>query len=312
MVDGRHQGLTTRTADGRPVFNGRVRDLPDDLDLPLRTKRPSVFFAPSEGDLFAEGVTDTMRDRVLAVMAMTPHHLYLTLTKRTAAMREYMSGGHSRRSAVAHATPLLDPLYFDTHEWPLTNLWLGFSAEDQDRFDERWTPMEALAWDGWLVWASLEPMLGPIDATGALWSFRPCKDCPSPDPSNGQPIHENCCRDPEMVTGLSWVVAGGESGRDARPAHPDWFNTLRDDCASAEVPFFFKQWGEWLSFDRGYPGIVWQDHDAGWASAIRVDGKTYTTLEWAEHGGVVHARVGKKAAGRLLDDVEHNAFPMDC
>ena len=95
---------------------------------------------------------------------------------------------------------------------------------------------------------------------------------------------------------LNWVVAGGESGPNARPMHPDWARSLRDQCAAADVPFFFKQWGEWINFN----------------DAIDIDGVSILmALSYGDGGktDIQWLRVGKKAAGRLLDGVLHNGMP---
>lgn len=90
------------------------------------------------------------------------------------------------------------------------------------------------------------------------------------------------------LSGIDWVIVGGESGPGARPMHPDWARSIRDQCLEARVPFFFKQWGEWL------PAM--QDGALG----VRAQ---------ALNASDVPIRVGKKAAGRLLDGVEWNQYP---
>jgi hypothetical protein len=114
---------------------------------------------------------------------------------------------------------------------------------------------------------------------------------------------------------LHWVIVGGESGPHARPMHPDWARGLRDQCEAAGVPFLFKQWGEWLPWGCFTPDLkarVTEDYDP-FRNACWVES------QWEDHDGPVMAcdgdpensvaRVGKKAAGRLLDDIEHNGFP---
>ncbi|MBB4642324.1 phage Gp37/Gp68 family protein [Rhizorhapis suberifaciens] len=99
---------------------------------------------------------------------------------------------------------------------------------------------------------------------------------------------------PEWLAALDWVILGGESGAKARRIHPEWARSLRDQCAAAEVPFLFKQWGEWLPANQVLDS-------ARIAAASR--GITYFD------DALYTYRVGKKAAGRLLDGVEHNGFP---
>jgi hypothetical protein len=119
------------------------------------------------------------------------------------------------------------------------------------------------------------------------------------------------------LAGIEWVICGGESGASARPMHPDWARSLRDQCAAAGVPLFFKQWGEWAPGDafgliEDGPVTTRNGDVRGWMKryvvcadrADRVDGHSFT-----EHATNLVYRVGKKRAGRLLDGVEHSAFP---
>lgn len=141
----------------------------------------------------------------------------------------------------------------------LPNVWLGVSAERQQEARER-IPM-LLQTPAAVRFVSLEPLLGPINLTSA--------------------IH------------LDWVIVGGESGPHARPMHPDWARSLRDQCAAAGVPFFFKQHGEWLSAEQ-VP-----------ATPIEAPPDRVRALDLE----TAVARVGRRVAGRLLDGVEHNGFP---
>ena len=258
------QGLTDPSAAG-PVWNGQVRFNEDWIDQPRRWDRPRKIFVCAHGDLFHPSVPDMWIDRVFDVAETIPRHIYQILTKRPERMLRYLEMRPQRK--------------------PRPHIWLGFSAEDQKRFDERWRHVEPLAWAGWLTWLSAEPLLGQIDATAALWSFRPCPDCPSPDPEKG--ISEDCCREPEPADGLKWVVAGGESGPGARPAHPDWFRVLRDDSITADVPFMFKQNGDWVS-----------------VSEVEGEGEHYSFPD-----GATVRRIGKAAAGRTLDGRTWDEFP---
>lgn len=162
---------------------------------------------------------------------------------------------------------------------PLPNVWLGVSTEDQKRADER-IPL-LLETPAAVRWLSCEPLIGPVnpwaDAIAALVDH------------NGP--------------GIDWIVAGGESGDGARPMHPWWARILRDACAVTDVPFFFKQWGAWEPIDE------WQPWDRFPQIAIRADGTRMPDEEWLD-GGQRFKRSGKKVAGRLLDGIEHNAYPV--
>lgn len=231
-------GLTIPTKAG-PVWNGEVRFNEQWLGDPVRWTRPRMIFVCAHGDLFHESVPDEWIDQVFAVMAAAPQHTFQILTKRSARMRQYLTvmetephWATARR--FADAWPRASVLDV---EIPFRNVNIGVSVEDQPRADERIPDL--LATPAALQWVSIEPLLGPVDVSP--WLSR-----------------------------CHWIVVGGESGRRARPMHPDWARSIRDQCTAAGVPFFFKQWGEFDSCGMS---------------------------------------VGKKAAGRLLDGVEHNGLP---
>lgn len=291
----KYEGLTKPSKAG-PIWTGEVRLWEKTLTEPLRWREPRMVFVNSMGDLFHEDVLDEWIDKVFAVMALAPQHTFQVLTKRAKRMRDYVStlaehpGDRSalfagaglisrqvRRPALA-AGPVPD--------WPLPNVWLGVSAERQKEADER-IP-ELLATPAAVRFVSAEPLLGPVDL-GAAWHgesalgsecWGDCAWC-----QNGHPPLHNCMRgqgDPEKGrSGLDWVIVGGESGAGARPMHPDWARSLREQCQAAGVPFFFKQWGEFAPL---------------------------STFSLAEDDGEVY-RCGKRAAGRLLDGREWNEMP---
>jgi protein gp37 len=159
-------------------------------------------------------------------------------------------------------------------------------------------------------------MLGPIDLSPWLVG---CDHGSRPGPGGAGGVACNECGGTgHGCQRLHWVIAGGESGPGARPMHPDWARSLRDQCAAAGVPFHFKQWGEWAEHDGHKPTRVFSmDSDIGETLAGRCDGFITKAGEFVRdmddatsdepYRGMV--RVGKKAAGRLLDGVEHNGFP---
>jgi protein gp37 len=294
-------GLTNETKAG-PVWNGQVRFNREWLDQPLRWKKPRMIFVCAHGDLFHESVPDTWIDEVLAVMAMSPRHTFQVLTKRPERMRTYLSasdlverladavlGAHDpeeplagHRSGVAWldgrgsswgVTRAVQGLAASVHPWPLPNVWLGVSVEDQRRTEER-IPI-LLDTPAAVRWVSAEPLLGPIDLMEII-----------PNPIIYNSVHG-------MERLLDWVVAGGESGRDARPMHPDWARSLRDQCAAAGVAFLFKQWG---SFRPCTPKEL--------TSAY---GATRVTDATSSPAFMLPASKGR--AGRSLDGVIHDDFP---
>jgi protein gp37 len=140
-------------------------------------------------------------------------------------------------------------------------------------------------WNGQVRFVSAEPLLGAIDLMAGSAEFKAA--CQRANVRG------------EKIPRLDWVIAGGESGPDARPMHPDWVRSLRDQCAAAGVPYFFKQWGEWVG--GNYTG------DFANASVTGARGERCALHDFG--AGVFAARVGKKAAGATLDGCEHRAFP---
>lgn len=490
------EAMNKRLGTGLPFKPGHEKDIELFLDeemltQPLRWKRPRMIFVCSMTDLFADFVPDAWIDKVFAVMAMSPQHVFQCLTKRSGRMRAYCSdSGVTHRIAKAMDAILVDqafyrdpverwapipewenyeasthgnvrrdgnplkqqinPLYNraqvtlwqdnepktflvhllvlrahhgaapkehetrhrngnesdnrlaniewssrsvnqqdkvrhgsnggpakltreqaaeikvkrlggrtqqsiadeygvsrslismiesggvwpDAYAWPLSNVWLGISAEDQARADER-VP-DLLATPAAVRWVSYEPALGPVDFTwlaepdeekdgvidallGCNWidgegrgmSYRPYRAG-----------HADRCMTREVRSvgnKLDWIVAGGESGPGARPVPRSLFQNARDQCAPAGVAFFHKQNGEWIDADEWLAMLIRQ------GGKVAVDGREITApLNYEDAAGLagigVHRyqhqsdgstliRVGKKAAGRRLDGVEHNGMP---
>ena len=308
-------GLTQDSKAG-PVWTGEVRFQEQWLTQPLRWQKPRMIFVCAHADLFHESVPDELIDRVFAVMALSPQHTFQVLTKRPERMREYLRDEDRLGGALCMAVfgiTKRDP--GPAPQWPLPNVWLGVSVEDQRRADER-IPI-LLDTPAAVRWASAEPLLGPIDLTRI--SFRRYEElfeinCFSDEawvshpPDQGLEPGERFHRGPALGASVNWVVAGGESGPGARPMHPDWARSLRDQCAAADVPFLFKQWGEWaegsdFSADAKVvtaDGRIVDFNDRALADADRAERVVAPTLM---------RRVGKKAAGRRLDGVIHDAWP---
>lgn len=303
----------TRNRSGRcnmgtklPYKPGHRKDIEVFLDeaalvKPLRWKKGRKVFVCSMTDLFADFVPDAMIDRIFAVMALCPQHTFQVLTKRSARMREYCQSRFETEhgsEALCEAIEELDQFNSDAggeHDAPLPNVWLGVSIEDQQRADERIPDL--LATPAALRWISAEPLLGPVDLERVY-------DTPNTyfkATSAKLGLSYNGQR-------LDWVVVGGESGSKARPMHPDWARALRDQCAAAGVPFFFKQWGAWwpnppeatMTIQQFNRQLRYIDVDTG-----REKGHPTRTSDASMR------KVGKKRAGRLLDGVEHNGIPGD-
>lgn len=234
-------------------------------------------FSASMADVFDKNAPDGARERLFELIKATPHLDWLLLTKR-----------------IGNAARMLPADWDDGYP----NVWLGISAVNQEEAN-RDIP-KLLALPARIRWLSMEPLLGPVDLAkithtaspgffgDALeWHHRP---------------HGN--RD-DKWPGIDWVVVGGESGPNARPMHPAWARSLRDQCTAAGVPFLFKQWGEWIAEGVQMPEPLRKalDHDTRRWVADDADDNPYTRTAAAVY------RVGKKAAGRLLDGVTHDGYP---
>jgi protein gp37 len=188
-------------------------------------------------------------------------------------------------------------------DWPLPNVWLGVSTEDQARANERIPDL--LATPAARRFISAEPLLGKIN----LRRIRIAPDHHTIiDALDGYAMADTPGRERER-TMLDWVIAGGESGPKARASHPDWFRSLRDQCAAAGVPYFFKQWGSWGPSSEQ----AWIDDDGSNRHIlVAPDGRhgdTIADMLTAPRGIAWMRRVGKKAAGAELDGKAHRDFP---
>ena len=228
-------------------WTGKVELVDAALDLPLRWRRPRRIFVNSTSDLFHEKVPDEWIDRVFAVMALAPQHTFQVLTKRPERMREYMAGlggggrtdimsraGGRLLRAAENATRNAPHVRYDYNaRWPLPNVWLGTSIEDQATADDRIPHL--LDTPAAVRFISAEPLLAPVDLMHI--PYRKI----APDIT----VMVNALTGDDGLGGrqarLGWTIVGGESGPGARPMHPDWARSLRDQCQAAGVPFFMKQ-----------------------------------------------------------------------
>lgn len=306
-------GLTQPSKAG-PVWTGKIAVNQSTMLAPLKRKKPTMYFVNSMSDLFHESVPDEVIDRVFAVMALCPQHTFQVLTKRSARMRAYCISrfGGWGEVALTDAIEALGGFEQDGGgEWgkPLPNVWLGVSVEDQKRADERIPDL--LATPAAVRFLSCEPLLGPVDISRFMWPV--CKSMPARFGSwvEAEAAGQLTYRRQSLVAAssvfLDWVITGGESGPGARPMHPDWARSLRDQCGRAGVPFFFKQWGDWaphpkddlITIKQYYRSIRYIDRDTGQRKSdpTRFSDETMRCI-------------GKKGAGRLLDGVTHDAMPQ--
>lgn len=226
------------------------------LSHPARWKRPAMVFVNSMSDLFHEDVPFSFINAVFSVMSDCDHHTYQVLTKRPARMLAFF-----KWKSEEHGIP-----------WePKPNVWIGVSVENQEAADER-IPL-LLDVPAAVRFLSCEPLLGPIK----LWPLL-------------QLTNNKWTNRPGSI--IDWIICGGESGPGSRPMHPEWARSIRDQCQSAGVTFFFKQWGNWIPM-------------MGHVNGINVRDEKFTFPD-----GTIMGYTNKKAGGRLLDGQIHDDFPQ--
>jgi protein gp37 len=310
---------TTQPSKAGPVWTGKVALATDRALLtPLKRRKPTTYFVNSMGDLFHESVPDAWIDRVFAVMALCPQHTFQVLTKRSARMRAYMNDDELACRIVCtveqiDALALNDAARFtiescdedrgaegEPAHWPLPNVWLGVSAERQQEADARIPDL--LATPAAVRFVSAEPLLGLIDFSSWLGVQQITLQ--------GRP---HWTERTGYVSDIDWIIVGGESGPSARPMHPDWARSIRDQCAAAGTAFFFKQWGQWE------PALDRDRDDPDWRRDYTNDYVDHGRSKWLNleggrgfHGARFHVmrNVGKKAAGRHLDGRLHDDMPQ--
>lgn len=233
-------------------------------------------FCASMADVFERHASGDMnrnlndeRFRLWALIDATPNLDWLLLTKRPQNITQMIPARW------------LEPMP--------SNVWWGFTGERQREFDIRWRDIPSIVRTrGAVIFVSYEPSLGPLILPADFLALGP----------------------------RGWCIGGGESGHSARSPHPRWFTALRDQCSEAGVAFHFKQWGEWMPFPTNkipFPPETLAAIEALPKNApmclVKHDGTAIRPYAAADGPGMQMVRVGKKAAGRLLDGVTHDAFP---
>jgi len=288
----RYAGLT-RTERFGPIWTGETRVSEDLLGWPLFRLSPRRIAVDLMSDLFHENLATETIDLLHAVIRAAHWHRFLVLTKRAGRMRAYYSDPETprriaeksgflsslilpvpsrRRRSTNRVDRAIRPMGLDP--WPLPNLWLGVSIEDQDRIARVGDLLQTPAA---IRWVCFEPLLDRVRPEAVPIGDRYF------DAFGGTHYGIDGRGRTVPVEGpawrpLDWIVAGGEIGAGARPMHPHWVRKLRDKCVSTGIPFFFRQWGEW---------------------APASDGRSEETM----------TRVGKRSAGRLLDGRTWNEIP---
>lgn len=275
------------------MFNSVVVARQDRLDLPLHRRKPTAYAVWS--DLFHEEVPDDFRSRALTVMALSPRHRFIVVTKRPQVAVQYLCVGdkklwqghlasvafrHYGEEADCHIHNAIECCLGEGHNvaWPLSNLIILVTTENKPMFNQRAPYAMKLATFGWNVGILAEPLLGGFDPCFDIWPVPP-----------------------------RWFIAGGgESGRGARACHPDWVRAFRDKAQAAGVPFMLKQWGEWepvapLSGGRTDAEEEREANQYGEREALEPDGSFTHDCHQPLLGSFLVEHVGEKKAGRLLD-----------
>lgn len=276
---------------------------------PLKWTRPRKVFVNSLSDMFHDEVPDDFIIRVFAMMALAQHHTFQLLTKRHGRMRSLLSNKRFRQGpsgwlsfedcvrnvAFNERNNLLTSRGFqslpnpDDLSWPLPNVWLGVSVEDQSAADLR---IPALRQTPAAVrFLSCEPLLGDVTLTSL----------------------DTTPNDSTETGAVDWVIVGGESGPKSRPMHPTWAVSLQAQCERHDIAYFFKQYGDWApvenlddTHDRApQPDDLWLPVIGDGITAADADPATVGTLDRP----ALMRRVGKNTAGRMINGRTHDGLP---
>lgn len=284
---------------------------------PLKWKKPRRVFVCSMGDLFHEDVPFQFIATVFGVMANNSQNIYIVLTKRPQRMKEFFDWLFSNAAkyyargyrTVPYDDDRINVLIMNIaseyginldfmRQWPLFNVWLGVTAENQQRADER-IPI-LLQIPAAVRFVSVEPMLGPVDLTKINQGSDSWINALTGD-WIGYHHYGGAKTVKESWPKLDWCIVGGETGPGARPMHPDWVRSLRDQCQASGTKFFFKSWGEWGR--RLESGITLNDGLFGYWENDEFQYNAMCSHE--EH----MVKVGKKRAGRFLDGRTWDEMP---
>lgn len=296
----KYAGTVQKTAGGKLQWTGKINFDLEAITIPERTKAPTTFFVNSMSDLFHPSVPFYFIGLVFTQMKDCEQHTFQILTKHPDRMLEFFESG----------------IWINSKGYtPLPNVWLGVSVEDQHVADKRIPAL--LQTPAAVRFLSCEPLIGALNLEGYI---------PYPDSTAPLGITEEDIE----IWPIDWVIAGGESGHNARPVHPDWIRSLRDQCKDAGVPFFFKQWGEWLPLEESAQapfrffsntGKLIDGHHIDVIDPVTGEAGTYKSHKFMDAMDAIvfcdendsaicnFLKTGKHYSGRLLDGVEHNEYP---
>lgn len=294
LMDKRH-GRARWGGPGKGVGT-RVRTAPSSWAKPLKWQRDAGRFLLEHGrrqrvfcaslaDVFDNEAPGEWRFDLARLIEATPSLDWLLLTKR-----------------IGNAAAMLDDMFLPlpTHAPRIpANVWLGATVVNQAEADRDVPKLLATkaALGVSVAFLSCEPLLGPVSLTFSLEGDHISRDFLRGTWSHDGDPYRDGPLDRRLPSRIDWVIVGGESGagEKTRPMHPDWPRSLRDQCAAAGVPFLFKQWGEFIPCISG--------------QSLAPDGTSPGPERWNDDSTAWMRRVGKKAAGRKLQGVEHNGFP---
>ncbi len=290
-----------------PRAYGKVRKFtdvlthPDRLEQPLHWKKPRRIFVNSMSDLFHEDVRDTFIADVFGVMARSPWHTYQILTKRPARMLDWMGTGAGWMTAALNFQDR--ELGGFAYPWPLPNVWLGVSCEDQKTADER-IPL-LLQTPAAIRFVSAEPLLSRVTLLAFLY-----KNLRATGDFRGQQERRQMKFTHDGLLGrLHWVICGGESGPKARPLEAQWIRSIAAQCISAGVPLFIKQMGSYV-VDRNDAGFEAEwNGGRGWPAGV----DQVEHLDEGYQGAPVRIRLKDKKGGSMEEwpkDLRVREFPQ--
>ncbi len=333
----RYMGLAVMSENGRSQWTGEVRLNEDAIEQAISWRRPRKLFLTAMGDPCHESLSDETMARFFAVPLAAPHHTHQVLTKRPRRMREFFqrvsvsdicdvargivsqSKGAVVKSTKKAHDEWLDWLRERAREKLIPNLWCGTSVGNQDAAEEFIPEIKRVSVAG-VRFVSSEPLIGGVDLEPNYCQY--CGRTENALRENGElgqttegwPWCLRCdnelcnggwCLDPcaNNNCGIQLVIVGGESGRKARPMNPKWASDLLEQCKTAGVARWFKQWGEWYPvsmLDDAEPreGDVWcqiEAHKGAGGSSVPWNGKASDSPE-----AVLMRKVGRKTSGELF------------
>lgn len=266
-------------------------------------KKPSRVFVGSMTDIFHENTSSNRIDDIFLKIAQFPQHTFLFLTKRPKIMADYFPNKECE-DWLTWGMTVEDQQHLS---WPQKNVWLGVTVCNQKEADEKIPVLLKIPAAKRFV--SVEPMLGPIDLGFCVFDRR--KEIRHL--VNGPACLNEEQADSMVAPVVDWIICGGETGPGARPIYPDWVKSLRNQCNNAEVPFFFKSWGDWWPCTQMPEYIDVTKYPVG---DIGDDGIFIPppALEVPLRNGVSCEQVfraGKKLSGYLIDGREYRQFPKE-